>query len=813
MKRLIFILLGLWTIGYAAFSQPFPKSNGPETIVIGDVYDAYTGEPLSNVNIYFQGTPIGTMSNPEGMFLLRGQLDRQRTMVVSAVGYHTERFRIEAGQQVGVEVALREKVGSISDIFVFPGANPALPLMDEVRRHRQANERGIDMTQANAQTALYVSDIQAKHLQRNLWKSLQAGMIQAEDSSYLIPLYWRKQEAEQVQEQAALLTLTDYQILLNQLQSTCNFYDNNVNILSASLLSPLAPSGNTYYNYYLADSTHVHGEKHYIVHFRTKNAFYATFNGEMAIDSATYALRSISASVPAKTSINFLRHLTIQQTFTNDNQLASEDLSLLLDFAIKADTSRIFPTLLITRNTSLPRHLITSSPHSLITSSPDSLITSSSHHLLPPSRIAHAMDSVNNTPLFRTAKFLAYVIQTGYMPFKDKPIEIGKVNELIHINKVEGVRMAVPLRTSKYLWKNVSLGGYIAYSTGDRAWKGMGHIDIALPSKRRHILQLRYGDHYVYSDVDDFHEYIRENSVFNPKANLITEVIRGLPFNHDYYYNTMVRRREAKIHFEDDWNKYLETQAYVKIGRLGYGVPSTNYSAQPSFTYATLGVSARISFNERKIDTYFHRIHLYNNLPVIYVGAELGSYQTPDMPSYRMYGSLQMMLRQRVELGLAGRIDYLLQAGMIFGRVPYPLLHIFAGNPSYTMDAQRFTLMNTYQYAADQYISLQALWDGRGIFFNLIPGVRNLRLRELIELKMAYGGIRNDHQSVVSFPTLPTPTSYAVLSAPTTPYVELGIGIGNIFRVGELYGVFRLTDIHNAHTPWWGIRFRFSLGL
>jgi hypothetical protein len=172
-----------------------------------------------------------------------------------------------------------------------------------------------------------------------------------------------------------------------------------------------------------------------------------------------------------------------------------------------------------------------------------------------------------------------------------------------------------------------------------------------------------------------------------------------------------------------------------------------------------------------------------------------------------------MMLRQRVELGLAGRIDYLLQAGMIFGRVPYPLLHIFAGNPSYTMDAQRFTLMNTYQYAADQYISLQALWDGRGIFFNLIPGVRNLRLRELIELKMAYGGIRNDHQSVVPFPTLPTPTPYAVLSAPTTPYVELGIGIGNIFRVGELYGVFRLTDIHNAHTPWWGIRFRFSLGL
>ena len=81
-----------------------------ETIVIGDVYNAYTGEPLANVHIYFQGTDIGTTSSPEGMFLLRGPLDKKRAMVVSAVGYHTERVPIEAGQQVGVQIALLEKI-------------------------------------------------------------------------------------------------------------------------------------------------------------------------------------------------------------------------------------------------------------------------------------------------------------------------------------------------------------------------------------------------------------------------------------------------------------------------------------------------------------------------------------------------------------------------------------------------------------------------------------------------------------------------------------------------------------------------------
>lgn len=797
MKRLIIILLSFLAIQSGVQATP-PQ----ETIIIGDVYDAFSGEPLPNVNIYFQGTSIGTTTNTEGLFLLRGHIDRSRTMVVSAVGYATERFRIEAGQQVGVEIALREKVSSLSDVFVYPGSNPALPIMEEVRRRRQNNEQKVDLEQVNAQTTLFVSDIQSKHLQRNLWKSLKSGMLQAEDSSYLIPLYWREQIGKNIDERATLLTLTDYQILLNQLHSTCNFYHNNVNILSTSFLSPLSSSGNTYYNYFLADSVQTADEKHYIIHFRTKNAFYATFNGEMAIDSATYALRSIHATVPVQTNINYLRQLNVYQNFAKNNQLQNENLSLLLDFAIKADTSRIFPTLLITRNTQIP-----------ITQNIDPLANQPLPIVDIPTDVSNAMDSLGNTPLIKTAKFLAYVIQTGCIP-TNTYVEIGQVNEIIKYNKVEGLRIAIPLRTTEALWKNFSLGGFLAYSGGDRAWKGMGEMNIALPTKRRHTIQLRYSDHYVYSDVNSFDEYIRENTVFNPQINLVTELLRGVPFNEDYYYNTMVRRREGKLYFENDWNQHIETHAYLKVGRMGYGQPTINYNAQPSFFYTTLGGSARISFNERKVDSYFHRRYIYNHLPVLYLGAEIGSYQTIDMPTYRMYGNLQLMMRQKIDLGMAGSLEYLLQAGLIFGRVPYPLLHIFAGNQTHTFDMQRFSLMNTYQYAADQYIALHTLWDGKGILFNLIPGIRYLRLRELVEFKVAYGGLRNNHQSVILFPTTSTyQSAYSHLSAPTIPYVELGVGIGNILRLGEVYSIWRLTHINDPASPYWCMRFRLKLGL
>lgn len=792
MKRLLIILFGLWAIGYGLWGQ--------ETIVVGEVYDANTGEPLSNVHVYLQGTQLGTTTNAEGLFLLREDLDRSRTMVVSAVGYHTERFKIAPHTQSGIDIALREKVGSLQEVFIVPGDNPALAWMDKVRARRAANKRAVATSQTG-KTALYVSDIQSKHLKRALWKSLQSGMIQQEDSSYLVPLYWRQQVADSVREEATLLTLTDYQLLLGQIPTAFDFYDNSLPFLSTSLLSPLAASGNTYYNYYLADSLQVGDEKHYLLHFKTKNPFYATFNGEMTIDSATCALRKIDVQMPVQTSINYLKELTIHQTFAPNNQLLSEQMSLLMDFAIKtpslSDSVHIFPTLLLNRD----NRFLTDTTLTIATLD----TTEEMEDVILP-----ALDSLNNTPLFKTAKFVAYVLQTGCIP-TTKYVEVGKVHHVFKLNKNEGLRVGIPLRTTEELWENVCLEAMVAYGIGDRAWKGLGQINIALPSERRHTIQLKYSDEYVYSDVDDFYEYLRENKVFNLQMNLLTRLMQGLPFNPDYYYNTMTRRQEGRVQFADDWNKYLETKAYIKIGQTGYGEATRNYHSQPTMFYSTVGASARISFNERKVDTYFHRRYIYNNLPVIYVGAELGSYHLDNMPSYRMYGNLQLMLRHNVDLGIGGELDYLLQAGLVFGKVPYPLLHHFAGNQTHVFDTYRFSLMNNYQYAADRYIALHAHWNGKGVLFNLIPGIRYARLRELLELKVAYGGLSKQHQSILAFPT--NQAGYCTMNALNIPYIELGVGIGNILRIGEVYGVFRLTHLNDPTSPWWAVRFRLSLGM
>ena len=150
------------------------------------------------------------------------------------------------------------------------------------------------------------------------------------------------------------------------------------------------------------------------------------------------------------------------------------------------------------------------------------------------------------------------------------------------------------------------------------------------------------------------------------------------------------------------------------------------------------------------------------------------------------------MVRQTVSLGMGGELDYVAQVGTMVGQVPFAFLHHFEGNQGYAYDPYRFTLMNNLQYNAKHFCALHLSWNGQGVLFNLIPGVRYLRLRELVTFKLAAN-------------LQPTSNS--------TPYVEMGCGIGNILRVLDLHSVWRLTNREDTTTPRWAIRFRFHLGL
>ncbi len=806
-----------------------------ETIIVGHVFDSRTGEDISHANIYYKGTEIGCSTNEEGMFMLRTELDRKRTLVISAVGYKTQRYTIEPNQYAGLEVEMVENMLALEEVFVLPGENPALGIMEQVRKHAPQNDvtNHPDVVFSLAeQQNLFISDIQQRHLQRRLWKSLQAGMLQAEDSTYLLPLYASQYTYERrgketnkltpTQERTAFLTETDYQILLNGLPQTINFYDNTITIFGKSFVSPLASFSNQYYTYKLAPllpkETHIKGVSTlyvgselggmFRVEFQTKNPFIPSFNGEMLIDTATYALQGIRVTVPREVNVNYLSSIQLQQEYTAQNTLQDEHLSMIFDFAVKSDTSKIFPTILLQRTLDKGQRTKDSNDTTLIHVSPtvnevNGLVSSSEFASDP-------MSSLDSIPLVQWAKWIAYILNTGEVRMGKAKVNVGNISEIIGGNSAEGLHLGIPLATNERLWENVRLNGYIGYGFRDRAPKWQAQIQVKLPTKNRHVFGTYYWDHYVDTDISPIDNALRENSILTGDMDFTYKLLHGVHSSANVY-EPAVRRREFKVFAQNEWTDNIETELSFQMGRMGYGDPHVGYYSMPSYRFRNLHAGLRLGWDEKKIDMHFRRVHLYSRYPIVRVMAEFGSYQMDDMQQESLYGKLTLAVQQTIPLGICGRLDYVAEAGMVFGTVPYPLLKTFAGNQSWVFDSYRFSLMNTGRYAADKYLLLHAHWDLEGVLFNRIPGIRYARLHELLELKVAWGGLSKENAALRNaMQSLP---QGGVGGGLAIPYVEAGIGIGNVLRVGDFYFVSRLTNFQDKTSPITGFRFRFRLGM
>ena len=127
-----------------------------ETVLVGNVHDAGTGEPLQNVQLYFRGLKKGVVTDANGFFFMRVDLLKKDRLEVSLVGYKKQHYDIMPGQAVGMEVYLEERISTLSEVLALPGANQAIPLMEAVRANRQVNDVAKPIA---ATTHYFISDI------------------------------------------------------------------------------------------------------------------------------------------------------------------------------------------------------------------------------------------------------------------------------------------------------------------------------------------------------------------------------------------------------------------------------------------------------------------------------------------------------------------------------------------------------------------------------------------------------------------------------------------------------------------------------
>jgi hypothetical protein len=488
-------------------------------------------------------------------------------------------------------------------------------------------------------------------------------------------------------------------------------------------------------------------------------------------------LRALKAYVPPEVAVNYVNDIHIAQTLTPDGLIAEETISALLDFTVKSEKAgSVFPSVLLTTRLRNPESIAGyhSSPSS--PSYPSSTIPTDS-----------AFAALDSLPIMRAAKFFATVATTGYIP-TGTPVDIGHVEEILQVNQHETVHVGLPFRTNEKLSKVVSLEASVGYGFKDRSFKGMGRVSVNLLTMRKNILQFEYNDHYVWSEVDDFDRMLRENSMGWGNFDFTAYAFQAL-YRDPLCVNTAIRQRQFQFHWFADWIHQMDTRSGAPMSIESHFFARAGW--QMGYAYQSAHAIARLSWGERKYDGYFMRHYAYSSrYPVLYVGAEAGHWA--DAEHSKIYLHLRAMLTQHANLGMGGTLTYAFQTGIILGQVPTTLLWQANANQGYAYDPYRFTFLHGNQLLANRYVALQTEWNGMGILFNMIPGVRWLHLRELVEAKVAYG-------SRGSTPELP---SGSLL------YSEVGVGIGNILRICDLYSIWSITP--NVQ---WGLRFRIHLGL
>lgn len=121
-------------------------------------------------------------------------------------------------------------------------------------------------------------------------------------------------------------------------------------------------------------------------------------------------------------------------------------------------------------------------------------------------------------------------------------------------------------------------------------------------------------------------------------------------------------------------------------------------------------------------------------------------------------------------------------------------------------------MINNMEFMNDRFVSLDIQWDLNGKLFNRIPLLKRLKWREVIGFKTLYGTLTSKNNpakhpgdgALYEFPSRNgQPTSFVMGDE---PYMELNVGIHNIFRILRIDYVRRLNYLHLPNVEKNGVR-------
>ncbi|HPW86389.1 MAG TPA: DUF5686 family protein, partial [Chitinophagales bacterium] len=174
------------------------------------------------------------------------------------------------------------------------------------------------------------------------------------------------------------------------------------------------------------------------------------------------------------------------------------------------------------------------------------------------------------------------------------------------------------------------------------------------------------------------------------------------------------------------------------------------------------------------------------------------------LKSQYTYHKITVAFSDIIPIRTIGRFEMKFQAGKVFGKVPFLLSEVHDGNQTFAYSNTAFNLMNDYEYYSDHYLQWNFTHHFDGFFLNRIPGIRKLKLREVIHTRGVWGNASAANQQINHA------SNSFIRPLGKIPYVEVGFGLENILKFLRVDAMWRVTHRNQPKTYNWMITFGFN---
>ena len=830
--------------------------------ITGVVTDDETGDSIAFASIVYKGHNITVVANAYGQYTL--PRCEGWNITVSAVGYKTRIIPINGRTRRRLNIALKPDKTQLAEVTVRSKKsrysrkdNPAVELMRRVVAAKKKTDLGNnDYYRYNKyeKLTLALNDITPSQLENPPFSTKPWLLDHVELNTYtnklVLPVsvdetvsqkfYRRSPHDEKTVIQGQTSTgINDYfqtgdiiNTVVKDVFTNVDLYEDDIRILQRPFTSPMSEKGIGFYRFYIEDTLAIGQDSCIHLTFVPNNMQDMGFRGDLYIlNDSSLHLRRCQLSIPKQSNVNFVESLQVQQEYEQlpDGQwvLTTDDMVTelkLFDF--------ISAGAIVTRITRLSDYSFDEVPNKIFRGQKKE-VTEADAQMRDKTfwdqyRQVELTKSENSMNKFmhniENMKGFKYVI-FGFKTLLENSMETGNpnyidicpVNTIVTRNYIDGWRTRLSAKTTANLNKHFFLSGYYAHGWGSHRNYYDAEMTYSLNAKKylphefpRRTLTLQ-ATQDICSPGDRFMESNKDN---------IFVALKWAETNKMMSYN----RQQATFEFETDWGLKLVASGKMEeneaFGAMTFQtldkpyVPVNNKTGNREYLRTTeASFRLRYAPGETYINNKLRRRVINLDAPVFSVSHTIGFNDV--LGGDYNFQLTEAQIFKRFWLNSWGKFDVSLKGGIQWSQVPYPLLILPAANPSYIIQPNTFSLINTMEFINDRYASLMLAWDMNGKILNRIPLAKKLYWREYIGVRLLWGDLSDKNNPYLpenaGNPRLMYFPEGSNLMDPHKPYAEMVVGIHNIFKFFRVEYVKRLSYRDLPTAPHWGMRYGVSL--